>query len=367
MHITLKYSYKAELKMAKLRLLSVDQFKNDIKDSWVNMTDPVTKKKDLPHYDVRCFLDNFYKAFFQENNDIVKCAVEADIELGSDYDNFFKLGMRVSQQLDGVYREICMDDYEIAAYFLRKKLIDRAIEKVNRERPLQLEDLINEASSLPFEEIHEISETISNIMPKPATEPKTKEIRPEYRQLGHTGLVYKMNAILKDEFEQLKKYFPRVPDRLKIQFFRIATFCKIRNQEYDIVEHGLEDIFNIISQIETVHAEIYLTYVQHQLEYGDFYKKGIVKFEKYLDKLHYNMYDLFFSVLAKTQEEGMKHSEIEIAYQASRLIGMYNKKQRQNIINESFELFRKKDEYAAFDYLKEKTRGRTRRILADVK
>ena len=72
---------------------------------WVEETDAITGEKFPHHHSVSNFSDRFYELFFAFNNVAVDAALKAGISLDDVYDEFYTLGFRLSQQLDGPIRE----------------------------------------------------------------------------------------------------------------------------------------------------------------------------------------------------------------------------------------------------------------------
>src|SRR3989338_581917 len=121
---------------------------------WVVMTDPITGAEEPRHYSLGSFNthNGCYNDFFDANNQIARAAAKWGIDLGQDYERFYQLGMRVSQQIDiltdkkigiksadkfGETRLMSFRDVSEAKYIQSQKdLEDLLVQEVRKEKKI---------------------------------------------------------------------------------------------------------------------------------------------------------------------------------------------------------------------------------------
>ena len=91
---------------------------------WVEETDAITGEKFPHHHSVSNFSDRFYELFFAFNNVAVDAALKAGISLDDVYDEFYTLGFRLSQQLDGPIRERTEGQYNRIQETMQIRIVD---------------------------------------------------------------------------------------------------------------------------------------------------------------------------------------------------------------------------------------------------
>ncbi|MFC1648472.1 hypothetical protein ACFL1B_03350 [Nanoarchaeota archaeon] len=277
--------------------------------------------------------------FIKDNNDFVELAVQFGVVLPQEtYNRFFELGMRISQQLPGRFRDINIGRYKEVGHALD----DAVVEGIHYWKQEQKENkkgtLLAMSQGVPEADMPRVECIIDATM----TEKESKieklvrdlaedstEWRIERPKVGY--LTRKTHELERDQDANFFCIYEKVPDELKADFLEIAYFGFVyefelpkRAQEHIARMERLgqdpgiptlnpalvfmDDVYEIIEGLSIESARTFLDYAGHHLmtEYhADFYHDVVDTYMRTSGHLEPEQKDFFFEILKLTMEQGL--------------------------------------------------------------
>lgn len=190
-------------------------------------------------YSELCFNnDEWYKGFFKLNNEIVGASQDFSITLGVEYAKFYSLGMKVSQQLDGVMRRRDEERYYDIANLLQQRIQHGLEQAALRIRNQDLLSLVtgDAMPELPMQDRVPLDNWIRTITEKPAVDQKDLE-----RYGGG------FDRILSYFYDRFYNYYPisekasKVPPKARLEFIRLATYSK-KHRSFGFTSYFTDDV-----------------------------------------------------------------------------------------------------------------------------
>jgi hypothetical protein len=319
--------------MRILRLRKKRSKRKDTSNKWISGKDPKSDKVDRLHIGLNCLSDNFYKKFFKDNNAIVRALMKLDLEKDEQYSRFYEQGMRVSQQLDGPYREHSMARYDEQLASVYESLVECAIKRKKEIESATLDSFLEQilSSSASSKDKESAEKMVKDL--------KKAEIKRPKRRISIDDIVAE---ILKNDYSELEEAFSEVPDPLKTMFLAVTTNYKLDNSQ-NWFEGEISDLVQFLKRIGLVNSRLYLSFLQSsmQKEEGDrnIYNNWTETVQS-IEDFDSEQRNIFFRMLKKTQEKGVGSFYCSIiAEAAARLYKKHGTDETDRIINEGFELY----------------------------
>jgi hypothetical protein len=278
--------------MTNLRLLGIERRKSckkkDSSKRWVVMKDPETGAFDKPHYDFNALSDRFYEVFFRQNNEIVQLAYKNGIDLGKDYDKFMELGVRVSQQLDGKFRELTEQQYlsqvKLVEYALLQKCKDKFETEERRAWGSTIETLLTEDEK-----------------PRARTFMPTNPLVLPNRAYGDsiTTKVERMKSQAKTDYLQ---HIPELSPQLRLMFLDVMSLYRRGLDKLNIVRECANDVAAILQVIGNKDGIIYLDLLKENANNRNVYSEFISQMKQDMERLTDEQRGTFFRVLKETRK-----------------------------------------------------------------
>ena len=293
--------------MSRYRILYVTKSRRKAKDSskrWVGMRDPETRAEDAPHYDISCFplFDDdekspHYKTFFQHNNKLVDLAFQYEVDLGEDYDKFFELGMRLSQQFEGPLRDRTEEQYNRSRENLKNSLLEKTRARFQeRERQAYQEILDDlERYGILEKDLPAFMEVVDGL--REIKIPEEISGRGVYRHMGDR--IGYMGYPLKTDYLQ---YLPQIPAETRVAFIDLITHHR-RGLTLD--DDGLlcfaDEIASILDLVGSEDGLTYLDFLKQNITNNGLYDY-INSLRKSIEKAPPEKRDAFFQTWRDTKD-----------------------------------------------------------------
>lgn len=308
----------------------------DISSRWVKIYEPasdsLSRKLQEENFNRNCGENGepFYKDFFAHNNFISKSAKHLGIKsLGKNYDEFFEEGLRVSQQLDGKFREIHMNNYyeKLQEIFseLFGQLPARGEASAKKKRKEQLEIILKECSSLPEKERKLIDNIYDELIQEDVIiNPPNIEIRTLALKLKDSAwherddilgrlesYVYSVKYSLRRYEEKLKSLsenIGKVEDVFKPKFINLVT-CPYAFGENPF-ENDENKIIENLRRLDNTKAGIYLDFLDKMAKNtpeDDIYRelKEWIEIAKADEWMGPAQHEIYMKSLERTMQEGI--------------------------------------------------------------
>lgn len=300
------------------------------------------------------FSDLFYTSFFNINNNLVDIISLYHInpeDIKDEYSNFYELGMRVSQQLDGKFRETTVDKYARALDALHEKLLPCLIESKTSKRNENLERLVSDDAlqGMPDSDKEKVRSMVQQLKERPIQDYSKRE----------TSIAKRVEKLAQDgpEKDKISEYYLAVPPDLRADYLEVIKYI----QQHDgraWFEGEYEPIKDFVCGMKVENARLYLKALKMELERN---KRDINDFFRYTcenedaKNLSEEQKRMFFEALVKAQEENIPHSEGYLHYTLAELFGKRTPEEARIIVDEAFAKFKETGADAG-DYISSKLR-----------
>ncbi len=261
--------------MTDLRKISFKKFdhkRRDKSDEWLALTNPLTQQDDPYHYDAHAFYERTSRdeeseeplitnRFFQQNNNLVECALILGLDRLEGYSDFLKLGIRTIQQIPGRMREMTLSRYN-QTYQKLAYALDENANNYLKESPTRLEQLLSEGH-VPAEDLGEIQSLLTRLRRIQPGYSKPSDLQQE-GSLGNKKVYFKLVRLDKELLTTLEEAHPS----LKLGLLRLVRFPQLAllgldealTVNYDLrteckkIDYGemLQDCLNYLKEIPEV-------------------------------------------------------------------------------------------------------------------
>lgn len=360
----------------ELRVLTLEKRGDNY---WVYEAHPAAPdKKTITHTSEHTIANmRTYNRFQEVNNTVARYAHELGLDLSQEYPEFFKLGFRVSQQLEGKVKDYTLVRYNEAEWYLQWELKKGIARHYALKANDELEKIVSQElmKSVPAEDQAAIAGYVDRLQrvhfPIDRTGTFLFPLLPGEESSSERSfeamismLVYDLKTMVSPASER----YAQVPPEARAEFLALCRyqdlFKKGFRSDWFEDDGSQEKLIGLIKETDGVSARKFFKALRLELareeDFDDFFRM----IGYYLDPaesksglyITSDQQPLFFELMLKAQEQNIPDWRESIAGEAARLLGAYSEADVRDIVAQAFKITIKGE--SPFDFLKGKAEER---------